>query len=195
MTSLGRSRSAQAFRRSSDVASSPSVLQVVIGLGGNIKPRLERLRVAVREIVRTPGFRLLRASPIYESEPWGVTDQPRFLNAAILVETNMTPIGTMDALLDIERRLGRDRSTDARHWGPRTVDLDILLVPGRAISEPRLMAPHPRLRERDFALRPLLDLLPDATDPADGARYDEHLRRLGETGLRRFAGSELLENP
>jgi 2-amino-4-hydroxy-6-hydroxymethyldihydropteridine diphosphokinase len=166
--------------------------QVVIGLGSNIEPRLDTLRVAVARLRLLSETRLISVSPVYETEPWGVSDQARFLNAAALVETALAPLGLLDALLAIERDLGRDRSSQSLRWGPRTIDLDVLFIAGLAVAEERLTAPHPRLREREFALRPLLDVFPGAVDPRDGTRLADCLSAFKLATACPFATSGVL---
>jgi 2-amino-4-hydroxy-6-hydroxymethyldihydropteridine diphosphokinase len=123
------------------------------------------LRGALGELARVA--RVERASHVYETAPVG-PPQRRFLNAAVLLAFEGTPDELLDALLSIERRLGRVR---AEKWGPRTIDLDILWIEGAVITNDRLAVPHPRLRERAFALEPLLEVRPDARDPATGEVY------------------------
>ena len=110
----------------------------------------------------------------------GLVDQPSFLNAAIAVDCPLAPLALLDALLQIERDLGRDRSADAVRWGPRTIDLDVLWIDGVVLDDPRLVVPHPRVEERAFAMVPLLEVAPDARNPRTGARYvapvDESVR-------------------
>lgn len=149
------------------------VCRYVIGLGGNMEPRADRLRQAVAAIAGMDDARLVDVSPVYETPPWGYEDQPPFLNGAVLIESSRSPRDMMNTLLEIEATLGRRRDADTIRWGPRPIDLDILFVPGRIVNEPDLTIPHPRLTERAFALRPLLDLIPDAVDPVSGARYDD----------------------
>lgn len=128
-----------------------------IGLGANLPspvgPPAETFRAAV---ARMPGV-VEAVSPLYETAPVG-PPQPVFTNAALRLRTELAPLALLDALLGIERDLGRDRARETR-WGPRSLDLDVLLWPGRTLDEPRLRVPHPRLRERAFALAPLLDVL------------------------------------
>jgi 2-amino-4-hydroxy-6-hydroxymethyldihydropteridine diphosphokinase len=107
-------------------------------------------------------------SRVYETAPVGPA-QPDFLNAAALVTTDLPPERLLDALLAIEASLGRARR---ERWGPRVIDLDILWIDGVAFETPRLVVPHPHLHERAFALAPMLELVPAATDPRTGARYD-----------------------
>jgi 2-amino-4-hydroxy-6-hydroxymethyldihydropteridine diphosphokinase len=131
-----------------------------VGLGANLGDREAAIRLAAELI----GAR--RLSPIVETEPWGLLDQPRFLNAVAEVETESTPRRFLDRLLDVERRLGRRRI--GPRWGPRTIDLDILLWGDERIAEPGLEIPHPRLLERRFALEPLAALAPDLKIPGNG---------------------------
>jgi 2-amino-4-hydroxy-6-hydroxymethyldihydropteridine diphosphokinase len=115
----------------------------------------------------------LRVSSLRETEPVGVTDQPRFLNAAAELETEFSARDLLERLLDIERMLGRERSSETR-WGPRPLDLDLLLYGQETIDEPGLRVPHPRLAERRFVLEPLHELAPDLVLP-DGRRIRELL--------------------
>jgi 2-amino-4-hydroxy-6-hydroxymethyldihydropteridine diphosphokinase len=105
-------------------------------------------------------------SELHETDPVGVVDQPRFLNGAVEVDTRRTPRELLDLLLEIERSLGRVR---AERWGPRTVDLDLLVYGDEVVDEPGLRVPHPHLHERRFALEPLADLDPELEVPGRGA--------------------------
>ena len=125
-----------------------------VGLGGNLGQRELTLRRAVERVKNLPNVKLLRVSSFYESEPWGVTNQPNFLNAAIKISTELEPLELLDELQRIEAELGRVR---LERWGARTIDLDILLAE-REISRERLTVPHPLLFERDFALVPLKEI-------------------------------------
>jgi 2-amino-4-hydroxy-6-hydroxymethyldihydropteridine diphosphokinase len=131
-----------------------------VGLGANLGNREKAIRDAARLLEAR------RLSTIRETEPWGLTDQPRFLNAVAQVETARTPRALLDRLLEIERELGRVR--DGPRWGPRAIDLDLLLYADRRIDEPGLKVPHPRLHERLFVLEPLAELAPDALVPGLG---------------------------
>ena len=128
-----------------------------VGLGANLGERDLTLRRAIELVKKIPATKLLRVSSFYETEPWGVTNQPKFLNAAIKISTDLEPLNLLDALQRIELELGRIRR---EHWGARTIDLDILLIDGREISTERLTVPHPLLFERDFALVPLMEIFP-----------------------------------
>jgi 2-amino-4-hydroxy-6-hydroxymethyldihydropteridine diphosphokinase len=136
------------------------VTRAYIGLGSNLGDREQQIRDAAELI----GAR--RLSTIRETEPWGLADQPRFLNAVAEIETSLTPRHLLDSLLDVEGRLGRERG--GPRWGPRTIDLDLLLYGEQAIDEPGLEVPHPRLRERLFVLEPLAELVPAQKIPGNG---------------------------
>jgi 2-amino-4-hydroxy-6-hydroxymethyldihydropteridine diphosphokinase len=142
------------------------VIRAVVGVGANLGDRLSTMRAAVNELARVA--RVVKTSRVYATTPVGGPPQPEYLNAAVLVAFDGAPLDLLDALLAIEARFGRVR---AERWGPRTIDLDLLWIDGMAVDDARLAVPHPRLRERAFALVPLLELVPDARDPRTGARY------------------------
>jgi 2-amino-4-hydroxy-6-hydroxymethyldihydropteridine diphosphokinase len=131
-----------------------------VGLGSNLGDS-ERL---IREAAVLIGA--VRLSSIIETEPWGYVEQPNFLNAVAELETGLTPRQLLDHLLDVERRLGRERV--GHRWGPRTIDLDLLLYGEEEVDEPGLIVPHPRLLQREFALRPLAELVPAQRIPGSG---------------------------
>lgn len=135
-----------------------------IGLGANLGEREETIRAAVAKL---PG--VVAVSPLRETDPVGVTDQPRFLNGVAALETELAPRELLDVLLAIERRLGRERR---ERWGPRTIDLDLLLYGDEVIDEDGLKIPHPRLHERRFVLEPLADLAPQLVVPGLGGVED-----------------------
>jgi len=128
-----------------------------VGLGSNLGEREATLREALTRLGEVDGIEVAAVSSFRETEPVGNVEQPRFVNAAAELETSLGPRELLDRLLEVERSLGRDRSREER-WGPRTVDLDLLLYGDEAIDEPRLQVPHPRLAERAFVLEPLLEL-------------------------------------
>jgi 2-amino-4-hydroxy-6-hydroxymethyldihydropteridine diphosphokinase len=130
-----------------------------VGLGANLGERERTLRRAVELLDAEPGIDVVGVSSFRETEPVGYVDQPAFLNGACAVETDLSPRDLLDRLLAVERALGRERGTGPR-WGPRTIDLDLLLYGRETIDEPGLTVPHPRLTERSFALEPLLELDP-----------------------------------
>jgi 2-amino-4-hydroxy-6-hydroxymethyldihydropteridine diphosphokinase len=151
--------------------------RVYLGLGANLGDREANLRHAV-QAMRGRGLTVLTLSPLYETEPWGITDQPRFLNAACAIETDCEPHQLLDLLKAIERDLGR---VPAVRFGPRPIDLDILLYGALRIAMPRLVVPHPGMLERASVLVPLADIAPAARHPATGLTVKEHLQNLGDT--------------
>jgi 2-amino-4-hydroxy-6-hydroxymethyldihydropteridine diphosphokinase len=131
------------------------VARAFVGLGANLGDRQGTMRRALELLAATGGVEVVAVSTLRETEPVGYTDQPSFLNGAAEVETTLRPRELLDALLDVERELGRERR---KRWGPRTIDLDLLLYGGEQVDEPGLTVPHPRLHERRFALEPLAEL-------------------------------------
>ena len=131
-----------------------------VGLGANLGDRERMIRLAAEAI----GGR--RLSTIRETEPWGLVDQPPFLNAVAELETELPPRALLDRLLEVEQELGRVR--DGPRWGPRTIDLDLLVQGDLVIDEPGLTLPHPRLAERRFVLEPLAELAPELEIPGLG---------------------------
>ena len=139
-------------------------MQAYVGLGSNLGEREATLWKALEGLGATEGIEVVAVSSFRETDPVGVVDQPRFVNAAVALETSLRPRELLERLLDVERSLGRDRAVEER-WGPRTVDLDLLLYGGESIDEPGLEVPHPRLAERAFVLEPLLELDPNLRLP------------------------------
>jgi 2-amino-4-hydroxy-6-hydroxymethyldihydropteridine diphosphokinase len=137
-----------------------------IGLGANLGPREETLRRALELLAAEQGVEVVAVSRYRETDPVGVVDQPPFVNAAAAVETSLEPRELLDTLLGIEQELGRAR--DGTRWGPRTVDLDLLVYADEIVDDPGLRVPHPRLHERRFALEPLAELAPDLVVPGYG---------------------------
>jgi 2-amino-4-hydroxy-6-hydroxymethyldihydropteridine diphosphokinase len=146
------------------------VRRVVIGLGSNVGDRRANLDAAVAKLREDRSWHILRRSPVYESPPAGGPPQGDYLNAAVLLVSSLEPRAILERVLAIEVALGRVRSPDTR-WGPRTIDLDLLWIEGEAVDEETLVVPHPRLPERPFALRPLVDLVPDASDFRTGRTF------------------------
>lgn len=155
---------------------------VFLGLGGNLGDRREMMRAAIAGIRELLDDVLV--SSLYESAAWGVTDQPAFLNAVVRGRTELAPLELLDATQAIERDLGRVRE---QHWGPRLIDIDILLYGREVIDEPRLQVPHPYMNRRGFVLRPLADLAAGLTLP-DGSLVGELLTTVSQDDLRRIEG-------
>ena len=133
--------------------------RVAIALGSNLDDPEAQVRRGFDEIGALPKTKLLARSRLYRTAPVGYADQPDFINACALVETSLAPRALLDELLAIEQRHGRVRTIPN---GPRTLDLDIILYGDRRIDEPGLTVPHPRAHEREFVLKPLLEVWPDA---------------------------------
>jgi len=161
-------------------------MDVVIGLGANLGDRRAALGSAARALAAHG--RVTGVSALYETAAVDAPG-PDFLNAALRLEVQATPEALLDLLLAIEREHGRERRA---RFGPRTLDLDVLWVRDLVMSEPFLTVPHPRLLERRFALAPLLDVAPDATDPRTGRSLASHLAGLPREGVLRVLGSEWL---
>ncbi len=149
--------------------------RAVIGLGTNLGDREENLLAAAAMLDDEPGIALVAVSPVYGTEPLGPALHP-FLNAAALVETTLDPGALMQRLQACERAAGRPEKRE--RWGPRVLDLDVLVMGERVRAGPPPVIPHPGLLERDFALRPLLDLVPGMHHPATGARLADVLETL-----------------
>lgn len=155
---------------------------LVLGLGANLGNRLENLKAAAAAIETEAT--IVDRSGVYETPPAGGPPQPDYLNAAVAVRTSLSPTELLERCLAIERRMGRSRPDPVRN-GPRPIDIDLLWGEGLVLTESHLRLPHPRLAERVFALRPLLDVVPDARDPRDGRRYADlsvagaAIRRVG----------------
>ena len=137
-----------------------------VGLGANLGDREGTLRRALDLLGEEPGIEVVALSELRETDPVGVVDQPPFLNGAAALDTSLSARGLLDALLSVELALGRVR--DGTRWGPRTVDLDLLVYGDEVVDEPGLRIPHPRLHERRFALEPLADLDPALVVPGRG---------------------------
>ena len=143
-------------------------VRACIGLGGNIGDVAAALRAALAALGALPGTRLVRASRFYRTPAWGVETQPDFINAVAVLDTTLPARALLDALLDIERAHGRERAADGSRWGPRTLDLDLLLYGEAVIDEPGLVVPHPQLHARAFVLVPLAEVAAEAEVPGRG---------------------------
>jgi 2-amino-4-hydroxy-6-hydroxymethyldihydropteridine diphosphokinase len=142
-----------------------------VGVGSNLGDREATIRAALAELAAAAEVEVVAVSSLEETEPVGYLDQPRFLNGAAELRTELPARALLDLLLAIEARFGRDRAS-VPPQGPRTLDLDLLLYDGRRIDEPGLTVPHPRLRERAFVLRPLAELDPALEVPGNGPIQD-----------------------
>jgi 2-amino-4-hydroxy-6-hydroxymethyldihydropteridine diphosphokinase len=144
--------------------------RVFVGLGSNLGDRAGMLNRAAREIASIDRVRVVQWSPVYETEPVGRIDQPKFLNAVGELETGLPPVDLLRELLSIEARMGRIRG---ERWGPRAIDLDILLYEGLVQAGPEVTVPHPELEHRRFVLVPFRELDPDVVHPVNGMTIGE----------------------
>lgn len=152
------------------------MIECYVGLGANLGDRGGNLAEAAGRMARDPALFLRRVSRVYETEPLG-PPQPRYLNAVVQLDTLLSPRALLRRLIDVEEQMGRVRR---ERWGPRTIDLDLLLFGDRSVAEPGLSVPHPHLHERAFALAPLCELAPAALHPGLRATFTELLQRLPE---------------
>ena len=150
-------------------------MQAWIGLGGNSKDSGDLLRRALELLAAEPAITLLRRSRCYRTPPWGMRDQPEFVNAVAELATELPPLSLLDRILGIERRLGRVRK--GPRWGPRSIDLDLLTYDEWELQSDELELPHPRMHLRAFVLVPLLEVEPEFVIPGRGAAID-WLRRI-----------------
>ncbi len=147
-----------------------------IGIGSNLGDREENCRRAIELIIKE-GIRVTRRSSMIETEPWGVKDQPSFINMAIQVETDLAPEELLSTLKGIERQMGR---RDGVRWGPRIIDLDILLYNGLTTKSPELEIPHKGTYGRAHVLRPLSEIAPDLVHPV----LKKTIREILDEGVR-----------
>lgn len=168
-------------------------MRAYVSVGSNVGDRWAYLALAVRELRAVPGISVLRASGVYENEPVGPPGQGPYLNAALEVETTLPAVELLHALLRVEGIAGRRRAT---RWGPRTLDLDLLLYGDLQLRSRELTVPHPGLPSRRFVLEPLAELCPDRVVPGnralrDGASVAELRRRAPPHAMTRVGGYPL----
>ena len=152
-----------------------------IAFGSNLGDRAAMIESGLQHLRAHPAIEVLRVSSIIETDPVGVTAQPRFLNCVVEIRTALSPRTLLDFCLDVEAVHGRHRLRDAR-WGPRTLDLDLLLHGSHVIDEPGLTIPHPRLHERAFVLSSLCELAPKLIHPVMGRRIECLWQRMKDGG-------------
>lgn len=157
-----------------------------IGLGANLGDAAQTLRDAFQALAALPQTTLRACSQLYRTPPWGNEDQPAFVNAAAVLDTALAAPALLEALLALERQFGRVRDP-AVHWGPRALDLDVLLYGEEIIDLPQLQVPHPHLHARAFALLPLAEIAPDATIPGHG-RVRDAVMRVEACGIAPIGG-------
>ena len=154
-----------------------------IALGSNVGDRAAHFQAALRGLSATPGVRLSACSSLYETSAVG-PEQPDYLNAVVMAQVELEPAALLERLRELERAAGRVRR---ERWGPRTLDLDLLLYGERVLDEPGLTVPHVELHRRRFVLEPLVEVAPWALHPLLAQTMDELLRHLPPGGVHRFA--------
>ncbi|VXB41455.1 2-amino-4-hydroxy-6-hydroxymethyldihyropteridine pyrophosphokinase [Pseudomonas sp. 8AS] len=164
--------------------------RVYIGLGSNLAEPRQQLRAALAALAALPDSQLAAVSSLYASDPLGPPDQPRYVNAVAALDTALTPLQLLDALQAIELEQGRVRKE--QRWGPRTLDLDILLFGQRILDEPRLSVPHYHMHARAFVLYPLAEIAADLQLP-DGRTLQSLLAACPYVGLERLAEPALAQ--
>jgi 2-amino-4-hydroxy-6-hydroxymethyldihydropteridine diphosphokinase len=157
--------------------------EALLALGGNVGDVRTTLARAIAMLCERGDIRLLARSSDYLTPPWGVEDQPPFVNLCVAVDTTLAPQTLLARAQAVERAFGRDRAHEQR-WGPRTLDIDILAYDDLVLNEPDLTLPHPRLNERAFVLMPLAEIAPARV--IAGVRVDDALARLDNTGIKKL---------
>ncbi|MBN2802887.1 MAG: 2-amino-4-hydroxy-6-hydroxymethyldihydropteridine diphosphokinase [Deltaproteobacteria bacterium] len=150
---------------------------VSIGIGTNLGDRANNIRQAVEALRNNSNITIVKSSEIIETEPWGNINQPSFLNSIIVVTTSLSPIELLNYLKSLESKSGRVKS---EHWGPRIIDLDILLFGKRVVQDKKLVIPHKEITNRNFILKQLIDLDPELMEPVTNIRYVDYLKKLKE---------------
>jgi 2-amino-4-hydroxy-6-hydroxymethyldihydropteridine diphosphokinase len=153
-----------------------------LGIGSNLGDREKKIEAAFHILNKKPSIDLIETASLYETEPVGMIDQPAFLNTVFKGRTTLDCFELLEVIHRVEQELGRDRFAELR-WGPRTIDIDILLFCSRRIETENLVVPHPRMSERKFVLVPLLELSPDIRHPVTGIPFARSLDTLGEQGI------------
>jgi 2-amino-4-hydroxy-6-hydroxymethyldihydropteridine diphosphokinase len=157
--------------------------EAFIALGGNVGDVRSTFDQAIAMLCDGRAIRLKARSSDYRTPPWGVTDQPPFVNAVIAVDTSLSPHELLARAKECERALGRDRAREQR-WGPRTIDIDLLAFDDVAINDAELILPHPRLFERGFVLVPLAEIAPNLE--IDGVAVQDALSRVDQSGIEKL---------
>jgi 2-amino-4-hydroxy-6-hydroxymethyldihydropteridine diphosphokinase len=155
-----------------------------VAFGGNVGDARATIERAIAAFCDGTHVTLRARSSDYRTPPWGVTDQPPFVNACIAVDTKLTPRGLLDRAQEVERAFGRERNRETR-WGPRTLDIDILAYDDVVMDEPMLTLPHPRLFERAFVLVPLAEIAPDLV--LQGTRIGDALAAADRAGIEKLS--------
>jgi 2-amino-4-hydroxy-6-hydroxymethyldihydropteridine diphosphokinase len=161
---------------------------IYLGLGTNIGDRAANLQAAVTRLAEN--LSVTAVSPIYETAPWGITDQPDFLNMCLTATTDLLPHKLLALLKNLEKEIGR---VPGERWGPRLIDIDLLFYANQIIETEKLKIPHPELPERAFVLRPLADIAPNFVHPVLGETIAVLAAKVDDEGIRPFAPAPTLE--
>ena len=159
-----------------------------LGLGSNLRQPVSQLKDAMGRLGLVDGIEILKASGLYRTPPWGDDQQDDFINAVVQIQTELGPVPLLYALQSIENEMGRQRT--GRRWGPRLIDIDLLLYGDQQFQSEELELPHPRMHERAFVLIPLCELDKTVTIPGHG-EAEELLKQLDSRGIFRLKGEEL----
>ena len=157
------------------------MVKAFLSLGSNMGDRLEYLSKAIDKIAKIQGCNILNKSRVYETEPWGYENQEAFLNLCISIETSLSPYELLESLQTIELELDRVRKI---HWGPRTIDIDILLFDDIICEDDKLTIPHPRMSERAFVLIPLYDIEKNLI--IDGIKLEDLINKIDTRGIKEY---------
>lgn len=157
--------------------------KVFLGLGTNVGDRHQNLKQAIHSLQNKPGVEISELSPVYETAPWGITEQPDFLNMVVMGHTSLEPVPLLHHIKEIEREMGRK---EAVRWGPRLIDIDILFYGDELVETEEVEIPHPRFEDRVFVLAPMADLAPNWQDPRSGKTMRQLLEATGREGSRRL---------
>ncbi|WP_347450860.1 2-amino-4-hydroxy-6-hydroxymethyldihydropteridine diphosphokinase [Acetoanaerobium noterae] len=157
------------------------MVKAFLSLGSNMGDRLEYLSKAIDKIAEIQGCNILNKSRVYETEPWGYENQEAFLNLCISIETSLSPYELLESLQTIELELDRVRKI---HWGPRTIDIDILLFDDIICEDDKLTIPHPRMSERAFVLIPLYDIEKNLI--IDGIKLEDLINKIDTRGIKEY---------
>ncbi len=161
---------------------------IFLGLGTNLGDRTANLQAAIDGLAEK--VVITAVSPIYQTPPWGVTDQPDFLNLCLVAETDLLPAELLTFVKNLELELGRQ---PAKRWGPRLIDIDILFYANQLVETETVTVPHPRLAERAFVLRPLADIAPDFVHPVLGETIAVLAEKVGDEGIRPYRQATTLQ--
>lgn len=160
------------------------MIRCYIGVGGNLADPLATVLSAIEQLKKLPNSQFIQASPLYHSKPMGPADQPDYINAVVAIDTQLPPLDLLDKTQQIENDHGRVRKDN--RWGPRTLDLDILLYGQQSINNERLQVPHYGMREREFVLYPLYDLQPELVF-TDGCKLAQLLTTISLNGMTKHS--------